>query len=286
MNTSFVAASVRAIATAGICLATGLGLSGGVSPASAADWSATEIQYENGILKVPKFATGGAATSVNTPIITLQHASGWGFGDVFFFVDFLFAEDGQRYNFNNRDAYGEFYAYFSSAKVLKLDFGKGVIKDVGAVAGVNYGANPGVLKILPGGYIDWNVPGFPYLRTQFTAYIDASAGISAGSSLATAPSETNSWQFDVSWAYPIELVGQRFSFEGHVEYTAGRKNQFGGEVSDWVLGQPQFRWDVGYAVTGRKDQFFIGTEYQFWFNKLGEKGTNESAFQGLAVWRF
>src|SRR5688572_9121148 len=76
-----------------------------VSPAQSADWSVTEVQFQYGSLKSP-FAGGDSMTS----IVTLQHASGYSFGDVFFFVDFIDDEDTDA--FNDKEAYGEFYAYF------------------------------------------------------------------------------------------------------------------------------------------------------------------------------
>lgn len=231
--------------------------------ATAADWSTTEIQYQGGKLDNP-FVGGSEFTN----IITLQHASGWKFGDVFFFVDFLDDSDEDVANFNEGDAYGEFYAYFSSAKILGRTYG-GPIKDIGVVLGVNYGADSDYLSYLPGGYIDWNAPKFAFLRTQVTAVIDDSGPLI---------SQGDGWQFDISWGLPFQLGGQYFSFEGHAEYT-------GTETEDWILAQPQLRWDAGYAFTGTKDKFFIGTEYQYWNNKLGTK-VDESAFQALAVWRF
>lgn len=231
----------------------------GVSAVEAADWSVTEVQFQYGKLDNPF-----AKTTSATPIITLQHASGYSFGDVFFFVDF--SDDDDVDGFNDKEAYGEFYAYFSSAKMLGAKYG-GALKDIGFVAGVNYGADSNYLSYLPGGYLDWNVPGFAFLRTQFTAVIDDSK-----------VSQDDGFQADVSWAYPFQIGGQYFSIEGHAEYTTTQ-----GE--NWFLAQPQFRWDVGYAVTGKKDVFFVGTEYQYWANKLGTD-VDESAFQALGVWRF
>jgi hypothetical protein len=238
-----------------------------IDPAArAAEWSTTEIQYEEGRLSSP-FAGG----KYWTPIITLQHASGNPVGDIFFFVDFL--DDGHTDGFNDKDAYGEFYAYFSTKKIFGLDYGNGLLKDVGMVQGVNYDADVGYLGYLPGIYFDWNVPGFAFLRSQFTALIDDSD-----------IAQDDGWQVDVSWAYPFQIRNQRFSIEGHVEYTANFQNVFGPQ-KDWIFGQPQFRWDAGYAFTGKKDVFFIGTEWQFWINKLGT-GVTENAPQALAVWRF
>jgi hypothetical protein len=231
----------------------------------AADWSVTEIQLQYGKLDNP--FTG---SSTETPIVTLQHASGHKFGDVFFFVDL--SDDDIVDGFNDKDAYGEFYAYFSSAKILGATYG-GLIKDIGVVLGVNYGADSGYLGYFPGVYIDWNAPAFKFLRTQATAIIDDSSY-----------AQKDGWQIDTQWGYGFEIGGQRFSFEGHWEYTGNYGNAFGPQ-KDWFLIQPQLRWDVGYALTGKADVVFLGTEYQYWNNKLGAD-LDESAFQALAVWRF
>lgn len=267
-------------------LLTAANLAIGASAAGAADiavvepekpapftFSTTEIQFQYGRLDNPF-----NSTKSYTPIVTLQHASSWVFGDVFFFIDYLDDRREDVTNFNDKDFYGEFYAYFSSSKLLGIDFGGSFIKDVGVVTGVNAGADSNYLSYLPGGYIDWKVPGFAFFRTQFTAVIDDS----------DFPAEQkNGWQADWSFAAPFQLGNQFFSLEGHVEYTANTRNKsFGNKQSDWILGQPQLRWDAGYALTGKKDVFFLGTEYQFWVNKLGAKKIDESAFQALAVIRF
>jgi hypothetical protein len=46
-----------------------------------------------------------------------------------------------------------------------------------------------------------------------------------------------------------------------------------------------FAGDVGNALMGTENTFFVGTEYQYWNNKLGTN-VDESAFQFLGVWRF
>lgn len=262
------------LAAQAAAIVTGLSLISACS-ATAADWSATEIQYQYGKLDVP---FSGGDTS-NTHIVTLQYAGGFSFGDAFFFIDLL--DDSDFDGFNDKDAYTEGYAYFSSAKILKASYG-GPIKDVGVVVGYNYDADADFLAYLPGAYIDWAAPGFAFLRTQFTAVIDDSRGVANGGA---APTKDTGFEFDVSWAYPFKAFGQIFSIEGHIQVDSAVDGEFG-RVPYSILGQPQFRWDVGYALSGKKDQFFIGTEYQFWINKLGDSTTDESAFQALGVWRF
>ena len=93
-----------------------------------------------------------------------------------------------------------------------------------AVRPVGIDADADVLKFLPGIRLSWNIPGFAFLNTDFTAYIDANEGVSGGG----APKEDDSFMIDVNWAYPIEIGGQKFSIEGHAEYIDSRDNEFGG----------------------------------------------------------
>jgi nucleoside-specific outer membrane channel protein Tsx len=250
-----------------------------IPAAHGADWSATEFQYQHGVLASPAFA---GKTDAATNIYTLQHASGWGFGDVFFFIDNLHDSRQDGANFNDNDYYGELYVNFSLGKLSGKKVGAGPIRDVGLLLGINAGRDAKVRKYLPGIRLSWDIPGFAFLNTDFTAYLDDSAGAARGG----APAESDSQMVDVNWAYPFSLGRQSFSIEGHVEYIGKRSNEFGAEVSPWILAQPQFRWDAGKAFYGRPNQLFLGIEYQYWRNKLGDKSTSESRPQALLVWRF
>ena len=116
---------------------------------------------------------------------------------------------------------------------------------------------------------------------ELTAYIDNSRGVSRGG----APKQTDSFMFDLSWAYPFSIGNLSFSIEGHAEYVHGRTDEFGNHVESWFFTQPQFRLDLGKALAGAADRLFIGMEYQYWRNKLGTKN-DESLPQFLLVWRF
>jgi nucleoside-specific outer membrane channel protein Tsx len=244
---------------------------------ASADWSTTELQYQYGKLVTPEFAGGGDA---NTHILTLQHASGWGFGDVFFFVDSL--HDNRKDNFNDNDLYGEIYVNFSLSKLLDKPIALGSLRDVGIIAGLNAGKDAKVLKYLPGLRLSWDVPGFAFLNSDFMAYLDDSAGAAKGG----APKESDSFLIDFNWAYPFNLGAQSFSIEGHVEYAGSRTNEFGGNVGHWLFAQPQLRWDAGKTLYDKPNQLFLGMEYQYWQNKLGDNRTTENRPQLLVVWRF
>jgi len=240
----------------------------------AADWSATELHYQHGSITAPEFAGGASST---TDILTFQHASGWAYGDSFFFIDYL--RDSKKDGFNDHDFYGELYVNFSLGKISGKDLGFGPIKDIGLLAGLNAGADANVVKYLPGIRIVWDIPGFAFLNLDVTLFMDASPGAGSGG----APKEKDSWYVDINWAYPFQIGGQGFSIEGHAEYIAGRKNEFGDDVKPWILAQPQLRWDAGGAL-GAPGRLYVGVEWQYWQNKLGGK-KSESAGQALVVWR-
>ena len=154
---------------------------------------------------------------------------------------------------------------------------KGKLKDVRFIAGFNWDPDANVVKYLPGIGLSWNIKGFAFLNTDFTLYIDDSVGIlGPGGDPNGAPSEDDSYMFDVNWARPI---GKKASIEGHAEYIGERTNEFGGKVEAWILAQPQFRYYVKPSVA-------LGIEYQYWMNKLGDDATDESAVQLLLVWKF
>lgn len=253
---------IECAAVAALMLATG-------APAPAA----TEFHLQYGELLNPFSATEEA-----TLVLTVQRASGWQFGDSFFFVDYL--DDGGEDGFNDREFYAEWYPTLSLGKLSGRDLRLGPVADLSLVAGINAGGDGKVVKYLPGLRASWEVPGFLFLNTDLTAYIDDNAGLAAGG-----PPETgNSFTLDVSWAFPFEAAGQSFAVGGHAEYVAGSTDEVDGEVRGWILAQPQFTWDLGRALLGAPGRLLAGIEYQHWRNKLGTD-QQESTAQLLLVWR-
>lgn len=237
-----------------------------ISSTYAAQWSNTELQYQKGDLSN---AYGSGDT--NTTILTLQHVSGWEYGSNFFFVD-------QSSSANSTDFYAELYSTFSLGKITKKDFNFAALKDVGIVMGVNVAGDANKKKYLPGFKLSWDVSGFKVFDTTLTAYIDKSEGIPV-------PREDNSYMVDWVWSYPFSIKEHLFSISGHMEYIHERKNEFNTTVESWVLAQPQIRYDLGDRIFNIENQLFVGIEYQYWKNKLGDPKTDENVIQALVVWR-
>ncbi len=230
----------------------------------AATWSSTEAHLQYGDL-----TNAFTGEDERTTIITLQHASGWQYGENFFFIDHITTEGGSEF-------YGEWYPFFSAGKLFSSEFG-GPIRDMGFVAGVNAAPDANVIKYLPGLQVNWNIPGFAFFNTLLTAYIDDTQGD-------IAPKEDDSFMIDVAWKYPFNIGSQSFSIEGHMEYIDGRDfSDIDGSAESWILAQPQIRWDLGKALWDAPNQLHAGVELQYWRNKLGTQ-EDENAVQFLVVW--
>ena len=235
----------------------------------AAEWSNTELHLQVGRLDVPAFAGGGTAPHV---IYTLQHASGWKYGDTFAFVDVL---DSQESGFQDFDAYGEAYASLSLGKMSGRPMAFGPVSDIGLIGGGNWSADANVRKYAAGIRLALDLDGFAFANLDVMALMDRSEGMASGG----APSEDDTVLVDFNFARPFKVGEGDFSIEGHVEYVAERTNELGGEVEAWILAQPQLQWHMNERIA-------VGVEYQFWMNKLGDSSTDESAVQALLVWEF
>ena len=241
--------------------------------ATAANWSDTQFHFNSGDVKNPF-----SQQSAQTQIYSVQHASGYDYGDNFFFIDFT--KDDLDDGFNNNDFYGEWYSSFLMPKAWQPNVNS-AMQSASFVAGINVSGDAKVIKYLPGVKLNWKASGFDFLSTTFTAYIDDSEGVAKGG----APTQSDSWMFDVAWGMPFNIAEHKFYFTGHVEYIASREDEFGNDVKGWILAQPAVRWDIGHALMGKEKQLMLGVEWQWWRNKLGTDVT-ESSPQLHLVWHF
>lgn len=252
----------------------------------AETWSVTEVHLQYGELE--RVGTGGTA---DTTIITLQHAGGWEYGDNFFFFDHLDFDVNNNANFpvsDSTELYGEWYSNFSLGAITGNEIKFGPVKDIGIIAGFNFAPDVDSYWFLPGIRFALDLPGFAFANLDVTAYIHQGGG-SASSPTFTILDESSSFMVDFNWAYPFTIGNTRWSIEGHIEYIDGRTqtNNFGTvELENWILAQPQLRFDIGDALGGKQGRVFIGIEYQYWKNKLGEDGTDDNEAQLLVVWQF
>ena len=254
------------------------------------DWSKTEVHFQHGDLK--QVGTDGGESE--TLILTLQHADGWAFGDNFFFIDYSVSNSDQHgknpFNpgYDDKAFYGEGYSNFSLSKLTDRNFAYGFIKDVGILVGINVAPEVDSWWFLPGIRLSLDLPGFNFANLSMTGYLNHAYGDKHSNQFVIVD-ESDSWMVDFSWSYPFKLGVTSWSLEGHIEYIAGRhqENNFGEKnLAGWILAQPQLRLDAGELLFDSRDRLFVGIEYQYWHNKLGEDGTHDQEAQLLMVLRF
>ncbi len=242
--------------------------------ASAATWSNTQLHINHG-----RFENPFSQQQASTTVYSLQHASGYQYGDNFFFVDY--SKDNVHDGYQDGDFYAEWYSSFSLAKIAKYQSSYAGLSDISLVFGINAAGDAKVVKYLPGVKFNWNITGFDFFSSTFTLYQDDSQGFNNGG----APKQSNSWMLDFAWGYPFVLGDQKFYLTGHVEYIADRKNEFNAQVNNWILAQPILQWDLGRNLSMPDGQLMLGIEWQYWRHKLGTKNS-ESVLQLHLAWRF
>lgn len=244
------------------------------APASAFDWSDTEIQYLYG----KEFREPFNPRDVSKHIITLQHADGHAYGRNFAFVDMLKSDARDDHA---TEVYGEGYASFSLSKMSGRPWSGGALRDVNLTVGVNYGrksytaydVEPRVL--LPGITLDLKLPGFDFFNVDILAYVDRGRfdGRDNGCHETT-------YQITPAWKLPFTAGAEKFSFEGFADFIGAH-----GNCVSQILTQPQLRWDVGNHF-GKAGRVFVGVEYQYWRNKFGIDGLRDSFPQALLAGKF
>ena len=151
----------------------------------------------------------------------------------------------------------------------------GFFKDLNLAGGVNLGENldsnrSGARILLYGFNIDFNLPGFKLFSVDFLRH-DVSEPVDSGSS----------WQITPVWKLPFTVGGTHWSLEGFADFIDAKNAGYVGHI----LAQPQIRLDVG-DFWGMQDHVYIGIEYQYWHNKYGIKGLDESLPQALLLLKF
>lgn len=249
----------------------------------AADWSVNEIHLQKGDLKQTATNRGER----DTTIITFQHASGWKYGDNFFFIDYLDYEKKDPGTTDGDEFYGEWYPNFSIGKMTGKEIKFGLVKDIGITLGFNFAPEVDSWWFLPGVRFDLDIPGFAFSNLLISGYENHSNADDSATDFVIFD-EGSSYMVDFSFAYPFKIGSTNWTVEGHVEYIDGRsqRNTFGNtKLKSHVLAQPQIRMDLGEVLFDMKETFYVGIEYQYWRNKLGEDGLRDNTAQLLAVWR-
>lgn len=199
----------------------------------------------------------------NISTLTLEHVSGWKWGDLFLFFDAL---DYHSNPGTGGSWYGEFSPRFSLSKLGGLNFGEGgFINDLLISTTFERGKN-GVEALLIGGAVDFNMPGFKFFKVNAYARKDTSRG--AG---------FDDMQWTLSWAYPVKAGSEKFMLDGFVDYVVGW-----GPQETALHAVTQVKWDIGEKI-GLGKTVYLGAEIDIWDNQFGVKDTPSLDSDQIAV---
>ncbi|MGE8361599.1 outer membrane protein OmpK [Pseudomonas sp.] len=227
---------------------------------------------------------------------TFEHASGWVWGDVFYFLDYIRADNTQsRGSFSNgtfeqKDKSSFYYMEFSPRVSLSWltgqDLSIGPLKDVKAAFTYEKGeGGPGTENYLYGIGLDWDVPGFAFLNTNLYR-------VKVNNHVFFADENSNGYttQLTVAGSYPFTIGEQNFLIDGFVDWRAPSKEA---NTQTSVGSSIQIKWDAGKALFGEERTLYLGTEVNMWHNKYGVKpidgsadGFDQTAVQALVKYHF
>jgi len=223
-----------------------------VAPAGAAIWRDDNLQV--------LYGDGHEFGQQGRMILTFEHASGWDYGDNFFFFDVYdpFA--------NSTEIYGEWHPRFDLDKISGRDLGFGPVENVLIATELNVGQS--WRAYLYGLGFDLELPHFQFFSLNI--YVRDDMTIDGDSTFQITP----------SWNLPFTLGETAWEFRGFLDY-AGAEGR--GKAN--LLAQPQLLLDVS-RFWGDAGSLWAGVEYQYWKNKYGADGIDESFAQVMARWVF
>lgn len=230
---------------------TSLMLAGGLLTAGQAlagdllQWQDNSLTYLNGIdftVDPPKQQT-----------VTFEHASGWSFGDLFFFVDGIkYNTDATNGAGDGHTFYGEFSPRFSLGKMTGSDLSFGIVKDVLISTTYEFGEDD-TESYLIGPAIDLNIPGFDYF--QLNTYLRTTDGKRDGD---------NVWQITPVWSYTIPVGNSDLVIDGFMDWVVDNDDSYHANLHF----NPQIKYDVAKAF-GVGQKVYVGVEYDYWSDKYG-----------------
>lgn len=223
----------------------------------AADWSETNIQYLSGSNYLRP-----NTDRYSQSIITVEHISGWAYGNNFFFFD-IQQPDTQ----DKTVTYGEISPAFSLGKMDILKVKDRFIKDILLQLNLEFPTGPARRVNLSGVTIEWQNLWFDYFATQFL-HRDV-LGV-----------EGTSQQLTLVWSKVFGPEKWPIRFNGFLDWAGAE-----GHLRENLQMQPSLLLDLA-KKTNNKVPLRIGMEYNFWQNKYGIKGLNQSVPQFKAVWIF
>ncbi len=227
-------------------------------------WTSTNLQY---LFGSDNYETGDE----NQKILSLEHASGYKWGDLFFFVDYI---DQDKSGLGD-DLYFEIHPRLSLSYLTGKDLSYGIIKDVFIATEYNRdgNANPndwnnGDFEALLYGFgVALDVEGFSYLNVNLYCRDDQEQ-------------DGETTQLSVDWCYPFTIGPADLYCSGFFDW-AGEE----GNASQNFLFETRVMMDTG-KFFGFEKSLYTGIEYKYWQNKYGVDALDEKTLNFSLIYTF
>ncbi|EVT88370.1 membrane protein [Pseudomonas aeruginosa VRFPA09] len=183
----------------------------------------------------------GKNFKINPPIqqtFTLEHASGWTWGDLFIFFDQINYNGKEDASNGKNTYYGEITPRLSFGKLTGADLSFGPVKDVLLAGTYEFGEGDTEAYLLGPGF-DLAIPGFDYFQLNFYYRKPDGNRVRAGA-----------WQITPVWSYTIPVGNSDILIDGYMDWvinnksaSTSRRNQ-----SDYHANlhfNPQVKYDLG-----------------------------------------
>lgn len=192
-------------------------------------------------------------------VFTMEHGNRWLYGDLYIFFDWAQFDSGNSF-------YSEISPRFSISKMANKDFSKGIINDV--LLSTNIEIGKGHRAYLLGGAVDFNLPGFTFFRTNL--YWRDNPKL-----------RDSTWQLTIAWNRNFSIGKSKWLTEGFLDAA-------GEEGPTYLPNEhlvPRLLLNTSNFLQA-KGTIFIGMEWEYWRDKLGKSGVNESNPQIQIKWVF
>ncbi|WNC74115.1 outer membrane protein OmpK [Thalassotalea psychrophila] len=193
-------------------------------------------------------------TNDDVTVVTLEHASGHNWGDLFMFAD--------RLNFKSDSSHPETKeTYTEVSPRLSLSYATGSKMEFGIVTDVflattwehdtyeNEFFSQSFDNYLVGVGADLKLPGFAFFNINLYQVNNENID--------------NDNQLTVVWGLPFSLGNADFMFDGYIDWSSAEETH----TADFHFN-PQLRMDIG-KYFGVPKKFEAGFEYSYWVNKFG-----------------
>lgn len=226
------------------------------SNSHAFEWGASSVSYLKGSkYQTPYFNLASnklEGKDTDAEIFTFDHVNGTKWGDTFF------ALDATNFSTEKQSLWFKFAPRVSGKKTLGLSY-PSFISDIlmsGVYSAVGAGAAPNYAY---GAAIDWIIPGFDFFTTNFLVRDDKKL-------------EGTTSQISLVWNLTFKLgASENLKIEtgGFLDYMGEEGNQQKGLSKANIQTQPFIALKIQNNVS-------VGVEWQYWSNKYGLEGINES----------